>query len=75
MCLKLKTVDVEKLRLHLLDKYGVSNISIGDADLRVAISCVVKNTVEELFDRLSGNYRSSLILGFKVPNGTLKAVS
>ena len=49
MCLKLKTVDAEKLRVHLLDKYGVGAISIGSTDLRVAFSCIAKEDIEELF--------------------------
>ncbi len=50
MCLKLKTVEAEALRLHLLDKYGVGLISLGKTDLRVAFSCLEKENVRELFD-------------------------
>lgn len=50
MCLKLKTVQAEPLRVHLLDKYGVGLISLGQHDLRVAFSCVEKDDVQELFD-------------------------
>lgn len=50
MCLKLKTVEAEKIRVHLLDKYGVGAISIGATDLRVAFSCIAKENIEELFD-------------------------
>ena len=50
MCLKLKTVDAEKLRLHLLDKYGVGAISIGSTDLRIAFSCIAEKDLPELFD-------------------------
>ncbi len=50
MCLKLKTVDAEKLRLHLLDKYGVGAISITKTDLRIAFSCIAENDIPELFD-------------------------
>ncbi len=49
MCLKLKTVHAEKLRVHLLDKYGVGTISIGSTDLRVAFSCIAKENIEEMF--------------------------
>jgi aspartate/methionine/tyrosine aminotransferase len=52
MCLKLKTVEAEPLRVHLLDKYGVGLISLGQQDLRVAFSCVEKEDVEELFDTI-----------------------
>ena len=50
MCLKLKTVEAEPLRVHLLNQYGVGLISLGKHDLRVAFSCVEKKDVQELFD-------------------------
>ena len=50
MCLKLKTVDAEPLRVHLLDKYGVGLIALGKTDLRVAFSCLEKEDTRELFD-------------------------
>lgn len=50
MCLKLKNVDAENLRVHLLDKYGVGTISIGKTDLRIAFSCIEEKDIPELFD-------------------------
>lgn len=50
MCLRLKTVNAETLRLHLLEKYGVGLISIGDSDLRIAFSCLEEIDIPELFD-------------------------
>ncbi|NJC86941.1 MAG: aminotransferase class I/II-fold pyridoxal phosphate-dependent enzyme [Desulfuromonas sp.] len=50
MCLKLQTVDAEKLRVHLLDKYGVGAISINSTDLRIAFSCIAEENIQELFD-------------------------
>ncbi len=50
MCLNLKTVEAEPLRVHLLEKYGVGLISIGKTDLRVAFSCLEKEDIQELFD-------------------------
>jgi hypothetical protein len=50
MCLKLKTVGAEPLRIHLLDKYGVGLIALGESDLRVAFSCLEKEQIPELFD-------------------------
>ena len=50
MCLRLKTVEAEPLRVHLLDKYGVGLISLGKTDLRVAFSCLEKDDIQELFD-------------------------
>lgn len=50
MCIRLKTVDAETLRLHLLEKYGVGLISMGDKDLRIAFSCLEENEIPELFN-------------------------
>jgi aspartate/methionine/tyrosine aminotransferase len=50
MCLRLKKVDAEELRLHLLDHYGVGVISLGKTDIRIAFSCVEKEDIQELFD-------------------------
>lgn len=52
MCLGLKTVDAEKLRVHLLDRYGVGLISLGKEALRVAFSCIDESQVQELFDTI-----------------------
>lgn len=48
MCFKLKKVNAETLRVHLLDKYGVGTISVGDEDLRVAFSCIEETQIEDL---------------------------
>ena len=50
MCLNLKNVNAEKLRVHLLDEYGVGGISIGATDFRVAFSCIEEGDLQELFD-------------------------
>jgi aspartate/methionine/tyrosine aminotransferase len=50
MCLRLKSVDAEVLRVHLLDRYGVGLISLGQANLRVAFSCIEENDIQALFD-------------------------
>ncbi|MBN1627762.1 MAG: aminotransferase class I/II-fold pyridoxal phosphate-dependent enzyme [Deltaproteobacteria bacterium] len=50
MCIRVKTVDAEALRIHLLDKYGVGLISLGKTDLRIAFSCIEKEDIRELFD-------------------------
>lgn len=50
MCIRLKTVESEKLRVHLLDEYGVGLIALGGHDLRVAFSCIEKKDIRELFD-------------------------
>ena len=50
MCIRLKDVDAEELRIHLLENYGTGLISIGDKNIRVAFSCLEENDVETLFD-------------------------
>jgi aspartate/methionine/tyrosine aminotransferase len=50
MCLKLKTVDAETLRLHLLEQYAVGTIALGTTDLRIAFSCIEEANLEELFN-------------------------
>ena len=50
MCLRLKSVDSEELRKHLLSKYGVGVIALGGSDLRIAFSCVEEEDIQELFD-------------------------
>jgi aspartate/methionine/tyrosine aminotransferase len=50
MCIRLKLVDSETLRLHLLEKYGVGLISIGERDMRIAFSCLEESEIPELFD-------------------------
>jgi aspartate/methionine/tyrosine aminotransferase len=50
MCIRLKSVEAETLRLHLLAKYGVGLISMGKTDLRVAFSCLEENDIPELFN-------------------------
>ncbi|MFC1489566.1 aminotransferase class I/II-fold pyridoxal phosphate-dependent enzyme, partial [Thermodesulfobacteriota bacterium] len=50
MCIRLKSVDAETLRLHLLKEYGVGLISIGEKNLRIAFSCLEETDIPELFD-------------------------
>ena len=50
MCIRLKTVDAETLRVHLLNNYGVGLISIGSDKLRVAFSCLEEADIPLLFD-------------------------
>jgi aspartate/methionine/tyrosine aminotransferase len=52
MCLRLKTVNAEDLRVHLLDRYGVGLIAIGEKNLRIAFSCIEEREIDELFDTI-----------------------
>ncbi|MDE0886681.1 MAG: aminotransferase class I/II-fold pyridoxal phosphate-dependent enzyme [Myxococcota bacterium] len=52
MCVAVKGVDAEKLRLHLLEEYGVGLISTSPTDIRVAFSCLEVDEIEPLFECL-----------------------
>jgi aspartate/methionine/tyrosine aminotransferase len=58
MCLRIKGVDAEALRLHLLSEHGVGTISLGTTDLRVAFSCVEQGDIADLFDRIAQGVRA-----------------
>jgi aspartate/methionine/tyrosine aminotransferase len=49
MCLKLKGLDAEAYRKHLLEKYGVGVVADGDRDIRVAFSSVDAKDLEDLY--------------------------
>jgi aspartate/methionine/tyrosine aminotransferase len=50
MCLDVKGVDAETLRVHLLDRYGAGLIATGGSDLRIAFSCLELDEIEPLFE-------------------------
>jgi aspartate/methionine/tyrosine aminotransferase len=52
MCVRVKGADAERVRLHLLDRYGIGLVSTAPSDLRIAFSCLEEEDVEELFDTL-----------------------
>ncbi len=52
MCIRLKTVDAEALRIHLLENQGVGLISIGKTDIRIAFSSVDEENITDLFERI-----------------------
>lgn len=52
MCIRLKSVNAESLRVHLLDTYGVGLISIGEKNMRIAFSSLEETQIPELFDTI-----------------------
>ena len=52
MCVKVKEAAAEKVRLHLLEQYGIGLISEGETDLRIAFSCLELAEIEPLFEAL-----------------------
>lgn len=49
MCIKLKNINSEVLRVHLLNTYNVGVISTEPTDIRIAFSSVEKEDIGELF--------------------------
>jgi aspartate/methionine/tyrosine aminotransferase len=60
MCLRLKGLDAEIFRKHLLNKYGVGVIADGDRDIRIAFSSVEEGQLEELYTLLAAAARELL---------------
>jgi aspartate/methionine/tyrosine aminotransferase len=52
MCLRLKKVEAEALRVHLLDAYGIGTIAIGETDLRVAFSCLEVEQIPDVYEKI-----------------------
>ena len=52
MCVKVKGVDAEKLRVHLLDAHQTGLIATSPVDIRVAFSCLELDQIEPLFETL-----------------------
>ncbi|MDX9786815.1 MAG: aminotransferase class I/II-fold pyridoxal phosphate-dependent enzyme [Desulfobacterales bacterium] len=52
MCIRVKNVDAEVLRVHLLNQYGVGLISFGPDNLRIAFSCLEEKDIPLLFDTI-----------------------
>jgi phosphoenolpyruvate carboxykinase (GTP) len=57
MCLKLKGIDAEHYRKHLLSKYGVGVIADGDRDIRIAFSAVDLGQLDDLYASLASAAR------------------
>jgi len=57
LCVRLKGVDAEALRVHLLDAYQVGVISSGSTDIRVAFSCLEESDIEEVFRTIHQGWR------------------
>ncbi|MDO8682438.1 MAG: aminotransferase class I/II-fold pyridoxal phosphate-dependent enzyme [Armatimonadota bacterium] len=60
MCLKLKGIDAETYRKHLLEKYGVGVIADGQRDIRVAFSAVEENDLASLYEVMATAARELL---------------
>jgi aspartate/methionine/tyrosine aminotransferase len=52
MCVRARGLEAEKVRLRLLDQYGIGVIAAGGSDLRIAFSCLELDEIEPLFEAL-----------------------
>lgn len=52
MCVRARGIDAERVRLHLLERYGIGVIAAGGSDLRIAFSCLEPAEIEPLFETL-----------------------
>jgi aspartate/methionine/tyrosine aminotransferase len=50
ICLKIKKVDADDLRMHLLNQYGVGTIALSKTDLRIAFSRIDQENIEDMFE-------------------------
>jgi aspartate/methionine/tyrosine aminotransferase len=57
MCLRLRHLDAEEYRKHLLVKYGVGVIADGKHDIRVAFSAVDADKLPDLYALLAAAAR------------------
>jgi aspartate/methionine/tyrosine aminotransferase len=52
MCLAIRGVEAERLRVHLLDLHGAGLVSTSGTDLRIAFSCLELDEIEPLFETI-----------------------
>lgn len=58
MCLRIKDVNADKVRMHLLDEHGLGTIALGDTDLRIAFSCLLEEQIPDVFARIAQSVRA-----------------
>jgi aspartate/methionine/tyrosine aminotransferase len=57
MCLRLKRAAAEAVRQRLLDAYGTGTIALGEANLRVAFSCLTEEQIPGVFKAIASAVR------------------
>lgn len=58
MCVRLKDVDADRVRQHLLEHHGLGTIALGATDLRIAFSCLTSAQIPDVFARLAQGVRA-----------------
>ncbi len=59
MCVRVKGVTADRVRLHLLEAHGLGTIALGETELRVAFSCLGEEQIPDVFLRLAQGVRSA----------------
>ena len=57
MCLRLKGAGADEVRRALLDEHGVGTIALGQANLRVAFSCLTEAQIPGVFAAIAAAVR------------------
>ncbi len=58
MCLRLKDVDADTVRVRLLDEHGVGTIALGERQLRIAFSCLTEAQIPVVFGAIAKAVRA-----------------
>ena len=58
MCIRLKNVAAETLRVHLLEEHGLGVIALGNTDIRIAFSCLDEDQIADVFARIATGIRT-----------------
>jgi len=58
MCLRLKGADADTVRMRLLEEHGVGTIALGEANLRVAFSCLTEAQIPGVFQAIAAAVRA-----------------
>ncbi|MGJ5713346.1 aminotransferase class I/II-fold pyridoxal phosphate-dependent enzyme [Staphylococcus auricularis] len=53
MAIKIKDVDPEQLRKHLIENYSIGIIALNDTDIRIAFSCIEKEDIPHVFESIA----------------------
>lgn len=53
MAIKVKDVNPETLRQHLIEEYSIGVIALNETDIRIAFSCVEKDDIPHVFDSIA----------------------
>lgn len=53
IAIKVKDVNPETLRQHLIEKYSIGVIALNETDIRIAFSCVEKDDIPHVFDSIA----------------------